>query len=407
MAPPNIIASFRSSIRRRRVSQSQKAGAGASKDRPPGQAGQDASSTTSTSTPGPLVNDKMAKMVDEKIVYEFGGPLGVSVLMVLFPALMCYLYICLMSHSGKCVNPFTEHFWRDGLPTVMPNVYAVQMYLGFTVWQAFTARFLPGVLVKGLPVPSLDNKQLVYNCNGIASWYVDLVLLFVLHYNSIWNLGDIVENLGPIMMVSVIWSNIVSVITYAVASLTKATHRMSGNHAYDFFMGAPLNPRFLGIDLKMWSEIRIPWKILFLVSLSAAVKEHDANAAAALAQGLPSTFDLMGMGIVELPIIRTSAPLLFMLLAHTLYVNACMKGEECIPTTWDIFYEKWGCKCQSLLICLGCFVCSASLLVYFYYFTYLFVLYYPIPISCHRDAYLLEFVWSSIFVLLLDRVLVE
>ncbi|MGB5348728.1 MAG: hypothetical protein WBN10_03970, partial [Polyangiales bacterium] len=21
---------------------------------------------------------------------------------------------------------------------------------------------------------------------------------------------------------------------------------------------------------------------------------------------------------------------------------ACMKGEECIPTTWDIFYEKWG-----------------------------------------------------------------
>jgi len=31
-----------------------------------------------------------------------------------------------------------------------------------------------------------------------------------------------------------------------------------------------------------------------------------------------------------------------MTLAHGLYVNACMKGEECIPTTWDIFYEKWG-----------------------------------------------------------------
>ena len=395
MAPPKIIASFRSSIRRRRVSQSQKSGAGASKDRPPGQAGQDATSTTSTSTPGPLVNDKMAKMVDEKIVYEFGGPLGVSVLMVLFPALMCYLYICLMSHSGKCVNPFTEHFWRDGLPTVMPNVYAAQMYLGFTVWQAFTARFLPGVLVKGLPVPSLNNKQLVYNCNGIASWYVDLVLLFVLHYNSIWNLGDIVENLGPIMMVSVIWSNIVSVITYAVASLAKTTHRMSGNHAYDFFMGAPLNPRFLGIDLKMWSEIRIPWKILFLVSLSAAVKEHDANAAAALAQGLSSTFDLMGMGIVELPIIRTSAPLLFMLLAHTLYVNACMKGEECIPTTWDIFYEKWGCKCQSLLCCLGCFVCSAFLLVYFLLFHLFICIVLPnsdlLPQGCLFIGICLEF----------------
>jgi Delta24(24(1))-sterol reductase len=46
--------------------------------------------------------------------------------------------------------------------------------------------------------------------------------------------------------------------------------------------------------------------------------------------------------MIEMNAIKTSAPLLFMLLAHLLYVNACMKGEECIPTTWDIFYEKWG-----------------------------------------------------------------
>jgi delta24(24(1))-sterol reductase len=37
-----------------------------------------------------------------------------------------------------------------------------------------------------------------------------------------------------------------------------------------------------------------------------------------------------------------STPMIFMLVAHGLYTNACMKGEECIPTTWDIFYEKWG-----------------------------------------------------------------
>ena len=293
---------------------------------------------TSSITP-PLVNDTMAKMVDEKIVYEFGGPAGVSVLMVLFPALMCYLYICLMDHSGVLVSPFNEQFWGEGLPSVTPNAYAAQLYLGFTVWQAFTARFLPGALVRGLPVPSLNNKQLVYNCNGIASWYLDLVLLFALHYSGTWNLGDIVDNLGPIMSVSVIWSNVVSVITYVAAFATDACHRMSGNHFYDFFMGAILNPRLFGIDLKMWSEIRIPWKILFLISLSAAVKEHDVNVAAAVAKGMPTTCDFFGM---EMPIIMTSAPLLFMLLAHMLYVNACMKGEECIPTTWDIFYEKWG-----------------------------------------------------------------
>jgi Delta24(24(1))-sterol reductase len=31
-----------------------------------------------------------------------------------------------------------------------------------------------------------------------------------------------------------------------------------------------------------------------------------------------------------------------LVLAHGLYTNACMKGEECVPYTWDLFYEKWG-----------------------------------------------------------------
>ena len=30
------------------------------------------------------------------------------------------------------------------------------------------------------------------------------------------------------------------------------------------------------------------------------------------------------------------------MVAHGLYTNAVAKGEECIITTWDIFYEKFG-----------------------------------------------------------------
>jgi delta24(24(1))-sterol reductase len=54
-----------------------------------------------------------------------------------------------------------------------------------------------------------------------------------------------------------------------------------------------------------------------LLTLSAAAKHYDLH------------------GFV-------SAPLVFMVVAHGLYTNAVMKGEECIPTTWDIFHEKWG-----------------------------------------------------------------
>ena len=30
----------------------------------------------------------------------------------------------------------------------------------------------------------------------------------------------------------------------------------------------------------------------------------------------------------------------FMILATGLYINACAKGEELIPQTWDMYYEK-------------------------------------------------------------------
>uniref|UniRef100_A0A7R9WIE8 Delta(24(24(1)))-sterol reductase n=1 Tax=Pseudictyota dubia TaxID=2749911 RepID=A0A7R9WIE8_9STRA len=277
--------------------------------------------------------------VDARIKYEFGGPVGVTFLMAFFPALMLYMYICLLRQSGRLANPFDAALWEDGLPHVMPTMFAAKLYLGFSAFQVLTAMTLPGIVVKGLPVPSLGGRQLEYLCNGVATWYVDLAILAVVITTGVFDMADVIDNVGPIMSVAILTSFLITIVTYSVSVVKGTTHRMSGSLPYDMFMGAVLNPRIGKLDLKMWSEIRVPWKILFLISLSAAVKDHEMNAEIALEQGLPSTMDFMGL---SLPIIRTSAPILFMLLAHTLYVNACMKGEECIPTTWDIFYEKWG-----------------------------------------------------------------
>lgn len=82
-------------------------------------------------------------------------------------------------------------------------------------------------------------------------------------------------------------------------------------------MGASLNPRLGSFDIKMWAETREAWVLLFLLTLSAAA--HQA-----------ATFGSI------------SGQMWFLIYAHFLYVNAIHKGEECIPSTWDIFYEKWG-----------------------------------------------------------------
>ena len=92
---------------------------------------------------------------------------------------------------------------------------------------------------------------------------------------------------------------------------------MSGNIFYDFFMGSILNPRIGILDLKMFAEIKASWLQLFLLTLSAALKQYEETG-------------------------EVSNSMILMVVAHFLYSNACMKGEECVPTTWDIFYEKFG-----------------------------------------------------------------
>ena len=71
------------------------------------------------------------------------------------------------------------------------------------------------------------------------------------------------------------------------------------------------------LDFKMFFEVRLPWFMLYLISLSAAARQYEIY------------------GYV-------SGEVAFLLMAHFLYANACGKGEEMIPTTWDMYYEKWG-----------------------------------------------------------------
>mmetsp|Transcript_7903 Transcript_7903/g.11048 ORF Transcript_7903/g.11048 Transcript_7903/m.11048 type:complete len:438 (+) Transcript_7903:46-1359(+) len=256
---------------------------------------------------------------------EFGGPLGCLAIMIIAPTIMYYYWICLTFYKGQGqyptsldeVKPFFSTMWGHVKEDAFPTIYGGQIYLGFTVFQAILSMIMPGPIIKGLPVPSLGGRQLDYLCNGVSSWYLTLILAFTLHYTGWFPLTELIDNFGPVMTWSIITGNAVTVLTYIGAFLTKTTHRMSGSFLYDLFMGACLNPRIRNLDLKMWSEIRIPWKILFFISLSAAFKERELNGS-------------------------ISPEMLFMVLAHFLYVNACMKGEECIPTTWDIFYEKWG-----------------------------------------------------------------
>ncbi|MGB8330041.1 MAG: hypothetical protein WCE62_07920, partial [Polyangiales bacterium] len=274
--------------------------------------------------PGAAVSPRAMDRGDEA-VREFGGTFGAAFIMTLSHALMLYLWIAWRFYGGAVfypeglsdLGPFLLHVWEQITAHASPSVSTFAIYWAFLIVEGLMAAFLPGLEIRGLPIPSRGGERLVYRCNGITAWYITLVGVALLHFTGVFPLQRIYEQFGAFMVAAMITANVVALAIYFGAKVTGNAERMSGSFLYDFFMGAWLNPRIGRLDLKMWAEVRVSWLTLFLLTAGGAAHQYAAYG-------------------------TVSTPMIFMLVAHFLYTNACMKGEECIPTTWDIFYEKWG-----------------------------------------------------------------
>ncbi|KAH9995131.1 ERG4/ERG24 ergosterol biosynthesis protein [Russula vinacea] len=272
------------------------------------------------SSPEAIVTDegrKTDKFLDSHTRWEFGGPWGVTAMMVGFPMLMYYLWICLWFYDGRLVVPTSverlQEMWAHIRDDASPNLYAWKVYSGLIFYELFLAWVMPGYVQEGLPVPSLGYKTLMYNCNAIFSVYCTFITAAVLHHYHIFRLTEIIDNYGHIMSVAMIWGFAVSFGTYFWTVARGEQIRMSGNFIYDVFMGAALNPRIGPIDLKMWAEVRIPWVIVFFLAVSGACKQYEQYGAVT-------------------PVCIFLSP----------YGYIVLSSEECIPQTWDMFHEKWG-----------------------------------------------------------------
>lgn len=257
--------------------------------------------------------------------YEFGGWVGALGMIAFSHFIMYYFWVCIEFFNGTIVYPghdllqgrdFTSTFAGLILEHATPTTATFAAFCAFMLFQYVLAVIMPGPVTYGLPIPSENGFRYSYKCNAVYAWYVILVTLGALHYLEVAPLWLLRDNFGRFMTAAVIWANVVSVVCYVVGLKRKI--RMSGNLIYDFFMGSALNYRLPGgVDLKLFAEIRNSWMLLFLLTMSCAAKMYEQTGS-------------------------INGNMLFMIVAHLLYVNACQKGEECIPTTWDIYYEKFG-----------------------------------------------------------------
>ena len=177
------------------------------------------------------------------IVQEFGGPLGVTAIAVIFPLLMLYFWSCLEFNNGQFYFPesftsaeswakFGARYMGHIKAKAIPTVYSIQIYIGYVVFSALLAFIMPGPIVKGMPVPSLNYKQLLYTCNGYSSFYFTVFLSLVANQAGWFKLRDIVDNFGALLMTAIATGWIMSFAAYALALILGTGHRLSGNHIY-------------------------------------------------------------------------------------------------------------------------------------------------------------------------------
>ncbi|GAA5912614.1 delta(24(24(1)))-sterol reductase [Sporobolomyces salmoneus] len=258
---------------------------------------------------------------------EFGGAPGTLAMMIGFPLLFYYLYVCLFFNNAQFTTPtnartifgpggwweFLKYISKLVIETASPTKRATTLYLSFLSLQLVLAFILPGVTQQGLPVSSLGGKTLTYHCNAYSCVYSTVFIVYLAHHFHFFHLSEIIDLYGPLLSVASISGFLLAGVVYLFGD----NYRMSGNWIYDYFMGSTLNPRIGNVDIKMFAEIRISWTLLFAIAMGGVSKQYE----------------LYG---------RTSGNAWLFAYGTALYLNACAKGEQYIPQTWDMNYEKFG-----------------------------------------------------------------
>ncbi|XP_055331317.1 delta(14)-sterol reductase TM7SF2-like isoform X2 [Paramacrobiotus metropolitanus] len=238
--------------------------------------------------------------------YAFGGPVGVTGIIVGLPLFVLFLitYITPDVHD------------------ILGNAFSFRSLLWVAGWFAFQAIFylLPfGKIVNGLPLKT--GKKLQYRCNAFIAFIATIIVSAILCWFYSFPLHEIFSNIIPLYVSTVIGVGLLSLYLYrrslGKADVELSIHGTSGNPLYDFFMGRELNPRSGFFDWKFVCELRpglIGWVIL---DLSMLAWEYNTSGTVSLA-----------------PVILT--------VYHAWYVGDALWFEPAVLSTKDIIEEGFG-----------------------------------------------------------------
>lgn len=182
-------------------------------------------------------------------------------IMIMSHILIYYFYICIEKYHGTLIYPghadlkgnrFGIVMWHHLKELCCPTQKTFVIFFSFLLTEYILAVILPGVQIKGLPLPSENGYRLTYKCNGLWAWYCILILAAVLQYTNTFPLRLLREEFGHYLTAATITADVLAVWVY-FAGLKRAI-RTTDSYIYNFFMGSALNFRLPGnVDVKLFT----------------------------------------------------------------------------------------------------------------------------------------------------------
>lgn len=204
------------------------------------------------------------------------------------------------------------------LHSFLPSWSSAGILLSYLGYLALAGAILPGKNVHGAVLP--DGTRLHYRCNGLASLFMLMALLWMGISMKLISPTVIADKGGELLSVTFIFSVIVTFLLYI--SGCKSSDRSSslkvhatGNFFHDWWFGVQLNPHFMDIDLKFFfvRAGMMGWLFINLSLFFKSLQADNANLSVILYQ-----------------------------LFCTLYVIDYFFYEEFMTSTWDIIAERLG-----------------------------------------------------------------
>ena len=208
-------------------------------------------------------------------------PLG---LLIFAPPFTMLLWYTLTELDGSVVRLWEMMAERGALTTVW-EVWSPRMFGSVEAWtilgvmaavQLLFMRVLPGKRFEGPITPG--GHVPVYKANGLPA-FVSTIALFAI---GSWGLGlfspgVLYDHFGEILGASNLFSVLLCVGLYLKGRFAPSGPdvTLTGNFAFDFYMGTELYPRVLGWDVKTFTNCRMGMMGWPLLLISYAAKQHE------------------------------------------------------------------------------------------------------------------------------------